>query len=141
VKRNGKTIKGATKSTYKLTKSDAGKKITVTVTATRSGYTKAVKTSKAKSVAVYNTKKPKISSKPAAKVGKKLKVSKGSWKGKVTKYAYQWYRGSKKIKGATKSTYKLTRADRGKKLRVKVTAKRTGAPSVSIYTAKTKKVR
>ena len=139
-KRNGKAIKKATKSTYKLTKSDAGKKITVTVTATRSGYTKAAKTSKAVAVAAYNTKKPKIKKKPAARVGKTLKVSKGTWKGKP-KVSYQWYRGSKKIKGATKSKYKVTRADRGKKLRVKVTAKRSGAPKVSVWSARTAKVR
>ena len=55
--------------------------------------------------------------------------------------SYQWYRGSKKIKGATKSKYKVTRADRGKKLRVKVTAKRSGAPKVSVWSARTAKVR
>lgn len=139
-KRNGKAIKKATKSSYKLTKSDAGKKITVTVTVTRSGYSKASKKSKAVAVAAYNSKKPAIKKKPAARVGKTLKVSKGTWKGKP-KLSYQWYRGSKKIKGATKSKYKVTRADRGKKLRVKVTAKRSGAPKVSVWTARTAKVR
>ena len=139
-KRNGKAITKATKSTYKLKKADAGKKITVTVTASRSGYKKAAKTSKSVSVAAYNRKKPKIKKKPAARVGKTLKVTKGTWSGKP-KLSYQWYRGSKKIKGATKTKYKITRADRGKKLRVKVTAKRAGAPKVSVWTARTKKVR
>jgi hypothetical protein len=37
-KRNGKAVKGATKSNYKLTKSDRGKRITVTATARRYGY-------------------------------------------------------------------------------------------------------
>ncbi|MDQ2623608.1 MAG: hypothetical protein M3Y20_00465 [Actinomycetota bacterium] len=139
-KRNGKAIKKATKSTYKLTKSDAGKKITVTVTATRASFKKASATSKAVGVAAHNTKKPAIKKKPAARVGKTLKVTKGTWLGKP-KLSYQWYRGSKKIKGATKSKYKVTKADRGKKLRVKVTAKRSGAPKTSVWTAKTKKVR
>ncbi len=140
-KRNGNAIKGATKSSYKLTKTDAGTTITVTVTATRSGYTKASATSKAKAVALYNTKKPKIASKPAAKVGKTLKVSKGTWKSKPKSYSYQWYRGTKAIKGATKSSYKVTKADRGKKIRVKVTAKRTGYPKAAVYTSYTKKVK
>ena len=139
-KRNGKAIKKATKARYKLTKSDAGKKITVTVTASRSGYTKAAKTSKSVSVAAHNRKKPTIKKKPAARVGKTLKVTKGTWTGKP-KLSYQWYRGSKKIKGATKTKYKITRADRGKKLRVKVTAKHTAAPKVSVWTARSKKVR
>jgi hypothetical protein len=38
-KRNGKTITGATKSTYVLVKADKGQKITVTVTAHRYGWT------------------------------------------------------------------------------------------------------
>lgn len=45
-KRAGKTISKATGSKYKLTKSDKGKAITVTVTGTRSGYTTAAHTSK-----------------------------------------------------------------------------------------------
>ncbi|MFT3887459.1 MAG: hypothetical protein QM713_04755 [Arachnia sp.] len=47
--RNGSKIKGATKSTYTLKKSDRRKKITVKVTGKKSGYTTASKTSKATS--------------------------------------------------------------------------------------------
>lgn len=140
-KRNGKAIKKATKATYKLKKADAGKKITVTVTARRPSFKKASATSKARQIAVHNTKKPKIKKKPAARVGKILKVTKGKWKGKATSISYQWFRGKKKIKGAKKARYKVTRADRGKRLRVKVTAKRTGAPATKVWTARTKKVR
>ncbi|WP_102510108.1 Ig-like domain repeat protein [Sanguibacter massiliensis] len=43
--RNGKTIKGATKSTYKVAGSDAAAKLSVRVTLTRAGYTTTVKTS------------------------------------------------------------------------------------------------
>lgn len=43
--RNGTAISKATKSTYKLTSSDAGKQITVTVQAKKSGYTTTSKTS------------------------------------------------------------------------------------------------
>jgi hypothetical protein len=38
-KRNGKTITGATQSTYVLVKADRGQKITVKVTAHRHGWT------------------------------------------------------------------------------------------------------
>lgn len=44
---NGKAIKGATKASFKLTKSQKGKKITVKVTGSRSGYVSASLTSKA----------------------------------------------------------------------------------------------
>jgi len=49
-KRNGVAIKGATKSTYKLVSADRGKKISVTATARRYGYTTGSATSAAESV-------------------------------------------------------------------------------------------
>ena len=49
-KRNGSAIKGATKSTYKLVKADKGKKLSVTATAKRYGYTTGSTTSTAKSI-------------------------------------------------------------------------------------------
>jgi hypothetical protein len=49
-KRNGSAIKGATKRTYKLSKADKGKKLSVTATAKRYGYTTGSTTSKAKSI-------------------------------------------------------------------------------------------
>jgi fibronectin-binding autotransporter adhesin len=67
-----------------------------------------------------NTKKPRISGK--AKVGKTLKCSRGSWSGHPSKFAYQWKRSGKKIKGATKAKHKVKRKDAGKKLTCTVTA-------------------
>ena len=51
-KRNGTSISGATSKTYVLTAADAGKKITVTTTATLVGRTTTSKTSTAKTIAV-----------------------------------------------------------------------------------------
>ena len=61
-------------------------------------------------------------------VGKKLKVSKGSWNVPVT-VKYQWFANGKKIKKATKSSYKLTRTVKGRKISVKVTASAPGLTS------------
>ncbi|MGI3780439.1 MAG: hypothetical protein ACRYG2_06635, partial [Janthinobacterium lividum] len=49
-KRNGKAVKGATGRTYKLAKADRGKKLSVTATAKRYGYTTGSTTSTAKSI-------------------------------------------------------------------------------------------
>ena len=49
--RNGAKISGATAATYKLTASDKGKKITVTVKAKKSGYYSLTKASKARTIA------------------------------------------------------------------------------------------
>ncbi len=77
---------------------------------------------------IKTVKKPKVSGK--AKVGKKLKTNKGSWNTTVA-VKYQWLRNGKAIKGATKAKYKVTKKDKGKKLKVKVTASKSGWKSAS----------
>ncbi|MDR1833357.1 MAG: hypothetical protein LBQ92_01710 [Propionibacteriaceae bacterium] len=68
-----------------------------------------------------------------AKVGSKL-TAKAAFSPKPS-YTYQWYRSGKKISGAVKSTYKLAKADKGKKITVTVTASKSGYAT----TAKTSK--
>jgi alpha-tubulin suppressor-like RCC1 family protein len=70
---------------------------------------------------------PKISGTP--KAGHKLSVSKGTWGLPATAWAYQWLRNGHAISHATKSTYKLTKADQGKKVSVVVAASRPGYPA------------
>jgi hypothetical protein len=69
-----------------------------------------------------------------AKVGKTVKAvipvktffsSTGSIYAGIT-YTYQWKRGTAVIKGATRSSYKLVKADKGKKVTVVVTAHKVG---------------
>ncbi|MDF1487705.1 hypothetical protein [Tessaracoccus caeni] len=132
--RGSSKIKGATKSSYKLTSKDKGNSIRVKVTGKKSGYKSVTKTSKAASKVkvpkkLSSTPMPKITG--TAKVGKTLKVKAGSWKPSGVKLSYQWYRGSSKIKGATKSSYKLTSKDKGKTIKVKVTGKKTGYKTVA----------
>jgi hypothetical protein len=81
-----------------------------------------------------------------AKVGKKLWVIFSSWKPEP-KYSYQWYRCKangtswKAISRATKSTYKLTTSDKNKKIKVKVTARKSGYKTVSRTSKATTKVK
>ncbi|MCR6712934.1 MAG: hypothetical protein NVV57_09690 [Demequina sp.] len=127
--RSGKAISGATKSTYKLTSSDSGKKITVKVTGKSTGYTSVATTSAAKTLSKFFTKAGTASISGTVKVGNTVKASVGTWSPKPSSYAYQWYRSGVAISGATKSSYKVAAADAGKKLTVKVTAKRSGYAS------------
>jgi len=83
-----------------------------------------------------NTKKPTLSG--HHKVGKTEKVHHGTWSPAPTKYTYQWYLGAKKIKGATKSSFKPVKKDGGKKIKCKVTAKKSGFKSASAFTASVK---
>ena len=80
---------------------------------------------------------PKITG--TAKVGKKLTAKAGTWSPKPT-LSYQWYAGSSKIKGATKSTFKVTSKQKGKKITVKVTATKSGYQTVTKTSKATAKV-
>ncbi|MDF1488843.1 5'-nucleotidase C-terminal domain-containing protein [Tessaracoccus caeni] len=131
-KLNGTAIKGASSSSYKVAKGDAGKKLTVTVTAAKEGFTSASATSKSvtvKAKTVKNTSKPKITGKAA--VGHKVKASSGTWSEKGLTYSYQWKLNGKKIKGATKSAYTVPTSAKGKKLTVTVTASAVGVVTTS----------
>lgn len=55
--------------------------------------------------------------------------------------SYQWLRGGKAIKGATKASYKLTAKDRGGRLSVRVTASKPGYQSAKLVTKASAKVK
>jgi hypothetical protein len=125
--RNGVPIKGGTKQTYKLQKGDIGKKITVRIFGSLPGYeeeTSAGASTAAVAPLALTVGTPKISG--TAKVGATLKAKPGTWKPAAVKLKYQWLRGGKPIEGATKSTYKLVKADKGKKITVTVTGSASG---------------
>ena len=69
--------------------------------------------------------------------GKTVKAVVSSW-APGSKLNYQWLRNGKAIKAATKSSYKLAKADASKNVSVKITAKRHGYSTISktSYTVK-----
>jgi hypothetical protein len=87
--------------------------------------------------AFAKTPRPHVSG--AARVGGKLKVKAGTWSPRP-ELSYQWYRGVKKIANATKAVYKVRPSDRGKRITVKVTAKRAGYATTVRASARTTKV-
>lgn len=145
----GAAIPGATQSTLTLTSAEQGKAVTLTVTGTLNGKSVSetsaatspvagqTPSSKTKSAKSLKTATPKISG--TAKVGKTLKVKAGSWT-KGTKLTYQWFAGGKAIKHATKTSLKLVKAEKGKKLTVKVTGKHAGYTTATKTSRATKKV-
>ena len=141
-KANGTTISRATATTFTVPAALKGKTITVTVTGSRPGYTTISKTSKATTKVASGTLTgvtPKITG--TAKVGKILTTVPGSWKPAGTRLSYEWYRNSSKIKGATARTYRLVKADKGKKIRIKVTGRNTGYTTLTKTSATTKTVK
>ncbi|GAA0302717.1 Tat pathway signal protein [Streptomyces turgidiscabies] len=127
-KTDGQTAVGATASTYVVPAGQLGRKLSVTVTAVRSGWKSGSATSAA--VAAARGDAPKATKLPVisgtAKVGRTLKASAGTWTPAATSYAYQWFSGGQAIAGATRSSLVLKAAQKGKKITVKVTARRTG---------------
>ena len=67
---------------------------------------------------------PKITG--SVKVGKRLTADPGAWGPGEVALSYQWYRSGAKIAKATKPTYKLVAADKGKTITVKVTGTKSG---------------
>lgn len=141
--RNGASIAKATGARYTLVAADKGKTISIRVTASRANYTAGTATvGVAKTIgsmlSVTRTKAPKVSG--SGKVGTKLRVTSGSWSVAGAKVSYRWYRAGKAISRATASTYTLTKADKGKKITVKVTAAKTGYVSGTTTLVAAKKV-
>lgn len=126
-KLDGVAISGATASTYKIPSTAYGKRISVTGTGRRTAYVTASRTSSA-TVPVtkpfVSTVAPKISGR-LYRVGWVLKASVGAWSPTAT-YSYRWRSDGVAITGATGSTYRLRAADKGKRITVSVTGRRTG---------------
>jgi hypothetical protein len=126
-KANGKPIAGATRRTLRLTKADAGKKISVMVVAAKAGYSSVTLTSAATAkVAKAFTRVPRPTITGTAKLGGELTALHGTWKPKATKYEYKWYRNGVAVRGRSGAVYKLTKADLGKKITVVVIAEAKG---------------
>lgn len=139
--RNGEAIPGATKRRYKIRARDLGKRLSVTHTATLGDSLSEAATADTTKVVrgvLKAKKKPRI--KGTAKVGKKLRATAGRWSPASVKVKYRWLRNGKAIKKATGSTYKVKRADRGKRLQVRVSARKAGYKATTQRSA-AKKVR
>ncbi|WP_148572492.1 CHAP domain-containing protein [Nocardioides caldifontis] len=81
------------------------------------------------------TKIPKV--KGAARVGATLTATAGTWSPADVTTSLQWRVAGKDVKGATSSTYQVRPADLGKRVRVVVTATRSGYPTATVMSRRT----
>ena len=72
---------------------------------------------------------PKVTGR--ARVGKRLGATPGRWSPAATTVRYQWFRGSRALRGQAARTYQVRRSDVGRRLRVRVTLLRPGYRAVS----------
>ena len=130
---DGTAVTGATSSTFVLTKDQRGKKMSVRVTASKSGLASGTATSE-ETVAVAggpleNKTKPTITGQTLE--GATLTADPGTWEPETVTpvFTYQWVADGANIAGATSRTYTLTSAEVGKTITVKVTASANGFDS------------
>ncbi len=82
-----------------------------------------------------NTKAPVISG--TSKVGSVLTASSGTWKPTGASLTYRWAQDGAWISGATSSTLALTKAQEGKRITARVTARHLGYPMLSVISSPT----
>jgi hypothetical protein len=121
-------IPGATASRYRLTRADGGKYVRSTVRAENVNGSSASAASAGELVVLtpHAEKGPAVTGR--ARVGRRLAASKGAWSGPPKTVRFQWLRCNARggscvaIRGATHASFRLTRHDAGRRLRVRVTA-------------------
>jgi hypothetical protein len=136
----GSPVAGATGTSYTPQAGDLGQTVTVTVTGTKLGYPDVTSTSAdtaAVGLGVLTSTKPAIGG--SALVAKRLTAEPGAWTSGTT-FGYAWFADGVAIKNATAKKLLLTRAQRGKRITVRVTGSHPGYASRTLTSAKTAKV-
>jgi hypothetical protein len=121
-------IAGATAATYNPTAADRGFKLQLRVTATGAGAPVRAWSAQFGPIVAnppVNTASPGVSG--SAVVGSTLSGTVGTWSPAGTSYAYRWQRFTTArtavdIRGATAPTYRLTAADKNRKVWLRITA-------------------
>jgi hypothetical protein len=136
--REGLPISGAPSSaTYVVGPNDLTKRISVKVTASKSGYTSGFgtspKTAPVAAAALTFTSPATITGN--AKLGSTLTANGATTP--AAAYNYQWFRDGAPIKGAVAKTYKLGASDVGRQMTVKVAGTKAGYASLVSTSAPT----
>lgn len=128
-KRNGKAV-GAAKATYVLTAKDYKTHLACTAQATSAAGSTAVSTSGrvlirlGSPLALVRHQHATVAG--TVRGGRTVKARVGRWTPKATSYTYQWLLAGKPIRHATHAAFAIPKADKGKRLSVKVVAHRRG---------------
>ena len=135
---NGNEVLG-TGTTFVVPAKMSGKSLTLRVRAKNDNDVAGVATSNGvvvKAGTISVTRKPSISG--TAKVGRTLKYVAGSTSPSTTSRTYRWLRDGRAISRATSTSRKLTSADKGHQISLRVTYRKTGYTTVGSTTASKK---
>lgn len=143
---NGGVIPGATSQSYTPPAEATGLKLSVTVTASKAGYTSKAVTSNETAPVVGVSTSPTVvqnltlpSVVGVQRVGSLVRADPGSWTPGATT-SVQWLRNGEPVPGATGTTYTLGAADAGTYIQVFVTASKAGLTSTSRLSPSTEPV-
>ncbi len=131
---DGSTLKGATNRTFVPATAQLGKRISVRVTGEAPGFeTATVESARTDAVTpkALVPATPTIVGAERMRVGDWVSVDPGEWRPSGVALSYQWYRGTRAVTSGTGTRYKVTTADLGQPLVVKVTGSKSGYPSLT----------
>lgn len=136
-------IAGATAKTYTPVAADAGLRLQVATTASKSGHVARTTYSNPTAAVLQGfTTAPTPTRSGTTIVGKTLTGSVGgTWSPTPDSLTYQWLRDGVAIPGATSLTYVLTSADQGHYLRFRVTATKAGYATTAKTSSQTAAIR
>ncbi|MFD7021600.1 hypothetical protein [Promicromonospora sukumoe] len=141
-KANGTTVSTRSTNTLVVPASAKGKRLTVTVTGSRTGYTPRSVASTATSVvapATFTAPRPAI--KGTKRVGSTLTVVRGTWSPAPSSVKYVWKANGVTISTRTSSKFVVPAKARGKQLTVTVTGTRAGYTTKSVTSYRTTTIR
>ncbi len=135
--RDGTPIPAATRTTYRLTTDDLGTQVTLRITGTRSGYATVTADSEpAARVALAGG--PTVIG--VAAVGEDLTADTGLWT-EGTGFTYEWLANGRLVAASSSGNgYRLSAADAGKRITVRVTGALDGYATVTRTSPATAKV-
>lgn len=133
---DGDPLVGATAATLPLSSSSVGRSFSVEVRGSLEGYGSVTEAS-APSQRVQSKALPTISG--LLLVGATLRAATGTWT-EGTDHTYRWFADGKAITGARLSSFKLTKAQGGRRISVRVTGRNENFPTVAATSASTLRV-
>ncbi len=157
--RNGTPIPNATSTTYTPGTADSGAQISFRVTASGIGGPNVVSADSAAVVIGGAVATPKPSPSPttpaaaklsvsksakltgSARVGQSLKLKLPKFRQSGVKLTFAWYANGKLIKKQTKSSLKLTKGLKGKRITAKIKVKKTGYKTLTLTVGPSGKVK
>jgi hypothetical protein len=119
--RDGRAIAGATGTSYRLAAQDIGRRVSVRITGSRSGFASVRQETEAVGPVLgarLRPATPEVSG--SAKVGRTLTGRVDPWGPGTVHLTWQWYRDGQKIAQATGTTYRLVAADLERTITVRV---------------------